>query len=76
MELFLKVKWRTKKPNIPCNYISIYANSKYGMQLYINKTGPLLWPRFTIQLDLAFEPFKIYDNIDTVYQYIGLSKMC
>lgn len=50
MELFLEVKWRIKqnKTNIHCNYISIYANSKYGMQLYINKTGPLLWPRFTI----------------------------
>lgn len=41
------VTYKTK--SIYCNYSHIYANSKYGTQLYINKkTGPLLWPQMTI----------------------------
>lgn len=48
MELFLKVNWRIKRKASIEITSEIYANSKYAMQLYINKTGPLLWPRFTI----------------------------
>lgn len=40
MELSLKVNRRIKQKSIYWNYIHIYANSKYGMQLYINKIGP------------------------------------
>lgn len=46
--VFFKGELTYKTKSVHWNYIHIYANSKYGTQLYIDKTGPLLWPRFTI----------------------------
>lgn len=48
-EMTRNAQKKKKKKKIYCDYIHIYAESKYGMQLYINKkTGPLLWPPLTV----------------------------
>lgn len=48
-------------PSMVCSYILTRQATCVGLDLLF-------------QLDLASQPFKICDNIDTVYQYVGLSK--